>query len=58
MLDSQKSILFELIGTGNGHLGISDHVWMYFFGPELSGWVPGAGEGMENSNLLATLKHG
>ncbi len=58
MLDSQKNILFELIGTWNGDLGVSDHPWTDFFGAELSGWVPGAGEGMNKFNLLAMLKHG
>ncbi len=28
------------------------------FGAELSGGVPGAGDGMKKSNLLAMLKHG
>ena len=58
MLDSQKSTLFELIGTWNGDLGDSDHLWTDFFGAELSGGVPGAGDSMKKSNLLAMLKHG
>ncbi len=58
MLDSQKSTLFELIGTWNGDLGDSDHLWTDCFGAELSGGVLGAGEGMTNSNVLAMLKHG
>ncbi len=58
MLDSQKSTLFELTGTWNGDLGDSDHLWTYFFGAELSGGVPGAGEGMKKTNLLAMLRHG
>ncbi len=58
MLDSQKNIFFELVGTWNGDLGVSDHLWTYFFGAELSGGIPGAGDGMNKSNLLAMLKHG
>ncbi len=58
MLDSQKSTLFELIGTWNGDLGDSDHLWPDFFGAELSGGVPGAGDGMKKTNLLAMMKHG
>ena len=58
MLDSQKSTLFELIGTWNGDLGDSDHLWTVLFGAELSGGVPGAGEGMKKYKLLAMLKHG
>ena len=58
MLDSQKNSLFELIGTWNGDLGDSDHLRTDFFGAELSGGVPGAGDGMKKSNLLAMLKHG
>ena len=58
MLDSQKNTHFELVGTWNGDLGDSDHLRTYFFGAELSGGVPGAGDGMKKSNLLAMLKHG
>ncbi len=58
MLDSQKNMFFELVGTWNGDLGVSDHLWPDFFGAELSGGVPGAGDGMKTSNLLAMLKHG
>ena len=58
MLDSQKNMFFELVGTWNGDLGDSDHLWPDFFGAELSGGVPGAGEGMTDSNLLAVLRHG
>ena len=58
MLDSQKSALFELIGTWNGDLGDSDHLWTHLFSAELSGGVPGAGDGMKKSNLHAMLKHG
>ena len=49
---------FELVRTWNGDLGVSDHLWTVFFGAELSGGVPGAGDGMKNINLLAMLKHG
>ena len=45
MLDYQKNISFELAGTWNGDLGGSDHLWTDFFGAELSGGVPGAGDG-------------
>ncbi len=58
MLDSLNSIFFELIGTWNGDLGGSDHLWTVFFGAELSGGVPGAGDGMKKSNLLAMLRYG
>ena len=58
MLDSQKNTLFELSGAWNGDLGHSDHLWTDFFGAELSGGVPGAGEGMNKIILLAMLKHG
>ena len=58
MLDSQKNIFFELVGTWNGDLGVSDHLWPDFLGAELSGGVPGAVEGMNKSNLHAMLKHG
>ena len=60
MLDSQKKqhIVFELVGTWNGDMGDSDHLWPVFFGAELSGGVPGAGDSMKKSNLLAMLKHG
>ncbi len=58
MLDSRKHIFFELVGTWNGDLGVSDHLWTDLFGAELSGGVPGAGDVMKKSNLLATLKHG
>ena len=58
MLDSPKHIFFELVGTWNGDLGDSDHLRTDFFGAELSGGVPGAGDGMKKSNLLAMLKHG
>ena len=58
MLDSQKNTFFELVGTWNGDLGVSDHLWTVFFGAELSGGVPGAGDGMKKSNLLAMLRHG
>ncbi len=58
MLDSQKNISFELVGTWNGDLGGSGHLWTYFFGAELSGGVPGAGEGIKKSNLLAMLRRG
>ena len=58
MLDSQKNTLFELIGTWNGDLGNSDHLWTVFFGAELSGGVPGAGDGMKKINLPAMLKQG
>ena len=58
MLDSQKHMFFELVGTWNGDLGVSDHLWSDFFGAELSGGVPGAGDGMNKSNLHAMLKHG
>ena len=54
----RKTHFVELVGTWNEDLGGSDHLWTYFFGAELSGGVPGAGEGMKKSNLLATLKHG
>ncbi len=47
MLDSQKSKLFELIGTRNGDLGDSDHLWTVFFGAVPSGGAPGAGEGRQ-----------
>ncbi len=30
MLDSQKNVFFELIGTWNGDLGDSDHLWIVF----------------------------
>ncbi len=58
MLDSQRSTLFELIGTWNEDLGDSDHLWTYLFGAELSGGGPGAGDGMRKTSLLAMLKHG
>ena len=58
MLDSQKNIVFELVGTWNGDLGVSDHLWADFFGAELSGGVPGAGDSTKKTNLLAMLKHG
>ncbi len=58
MLDSQKNIFFELVGTWNGDLGDSDHPWTDFFGAELSGGVPGAGDGTKKYNLLAMLRHG
>ncbi len=58
MLDSQENIFFELVGTWNGDLGVSDHLSADSFGAELSGGVPGAGDGMTKSNLLAMLKHG
>ncbi len=50
MLDSQTNILFELIGTWNGDLWVSDHPWTVFFGAELSGGVPGAGDDMKKTN--------
>ena len=50
--------LFELIGTWNGDLGDSDHLWTDLFGAELSGGVLGAGDGMKKSNLLAMLRRG
>ncbi len=43
ILDSQKDIFVELVGTWNGDPGVSDHLWTDFFGAELSGGVPGAG---------------
>ena len=49
---SGKHVFFELGGTWNGDLEDSDHIWTYVFGAELSGGVPGAGEGMEQYNLL------
>ncbi len=58
MLDSQKNVFVELVGTWNGDLGVSDHLWRDFFGAELSGGVPGAGDGMNKLNSLAKLKHG
>ena len=58
MLDSQKDTFFELVRTWNGDLGVSDHLWADFFGAELSGGVPGAGDGMKKTNLLAMLRHG
>ncbi len=59
MLDFQKNIFFELVGTWNGDLGVSDHLWTVFFGAELSGGVPpGSWGGHKKSNLLAMLKHG
>ncbi len=58
MLDSQKNIFVELVGTWNGDLGVSDHLWTFFFGAELPGGVPGAGDGMKKSDLLAMLRHG
>ncbi len=58
MLDSQKDTFFELVGTWNGDLGVSDQLWPDFFGAELSGGVPGAGDSMKKQNLLAMLKHG
>ncbi len=51
---SEKHI-FELVETWNGDLGLSDHLWTYFFGSELSGGVLGAGDGMNKYNLLAML---
>ncbi len=59
MLDSQKNIFVELVGTWNGVLGDSDHLylWTGFFSAELSGGVPGAGDGMKKTNLLVKLKH-
>ncbi len=57
MLDYQKQKI-ELIGTWHEDLGDSDHLWTDFFGAELSGGVPGAGEGMKKSNLLAMLRRG
>ncbi len=54
----RNNVSFELVGTWNGDLGDSDHLWTYFFGAELSGGVPGAGEGMKKYNLLAVLRHG
>ncbi len=52
------TFVFELVGTWNGDLGDSDHLWPDFFGAELSGGVPGAGDSMKNKKLLAMLKHG
>ena len=42
----------------DGDPGVSYHLWPVFFGAELSGGVPGAGDSMKKSNLLAMLKHG
>ncbi len=58
MLDSQKNTFFELVGTWNGDLGVSDHLSADLFGAELSGGVPVAGEGIKKIKLLAMLKHG
>ncbi len=58
MLDSQKHIFFELVGTWNGDMGVSDHRWTVFFGAELSGGVPGAGDSIKKTYLLAMLTHG
>ena len=54
----QTNMFFELVRTWNGDLGVSDHLWADFFGAELSGGVPGAGDGMREYKLLAMLKHG
>ena len=58
IIGRNKNTCFELVGTWNGDMGDSDHLWTVFFGAELSGGVPGAGDGMKKSNLLAMLKHG
>ncbi len=50
----RKHLLFELVGTWNGDLEESDHLWTDFFGAELSGGVPGAGHGM-NKNKFACI---
>ncbi len=54
----KKHTFVEPVGTWNGDLGVSDHLWTDLFGAELSGGVPGAGDGTKKSNLLAMLKHG
>ena len=56
MLDSQKSTLFELIRTWNGDLGDSDHLWTDFVGAELSGGVPGAGDGMQKIEVACNVE--
>ena len=56
MLDSPKNIFVELVGTQNGDLGVSDHLWPDFFGAELSGGVPGAGEGMKKIEFACNVE--
>ncbi len=49
MLDSQKQThTFRADRDMEWRSGRSDHPWTYCFGAELSGGVPGAGEGMNN----------
>ena len=56
MLDSQKNTFFELVGTWNGDLGVSDHLWPDFFGAELSGGVLGAGEGITKIGFACNVE--
>ena len=56
VLYSQKNIFFELVGTWNRDLGDSDHLWTYFFSAELSGGVPGSGDGMKKNEFVCNVE--
>ena len=52
-----QSAEFGLIGVWNRDLRDSGYLWIDLFETELPGRVLGAGEAIENSNLLATFKN-
>ena len=56
MLGSLKNMCFELVGTWNEDLGVSDHLWPDLFGAELSGGVPGAGDGMKKNEFACNVE--
>ena len=58
VLDSQKNTIVELVGTWTGDLGVSDHLWTFFFGAELSGGSRELGRARQKYNSPARLKHG
>ena len=59
MLDSQKHFFFLSWSGPRMEIWGSQTIYgQFLFGAELSGGVPGAGDGMTKSNLLAMLKHG
>ena len=55
---SESHTCLSSSGPGMEIWGIQTIYGLFFFGAELSGGVPGAGEGMKKYNLLAMLRYG